>query len=121
VTQGVGKPGEGADLRPRRVGVQFSPDGLNPAGLNPEGRAWTRRAIGALTAWTDAPDDAQEFPLLVQYVAAEAPDLKSAKELVVGYGNLAAHLLTRLEQATGMSRADILQQLAEIYAQEPED
>jgi hypothetical protein len=91
---------------------------VNPEALNPEGRAWTLRAIGALTAWTDAPDEAQEFPLLAQYVAEEASDVTSAMQLIVGYGNLAAHLLTLLEQATGVSRADILQQLAQSYSRE---
>jgi hypothetical protein len=84
---------------------------------NPEACAWTRRAIGALTAWTDAPDDAGEFPLLAQYVAEEASDVTSAMQLIVGFENLAAHLLSLLEQATGVSRTDILQQLAQSYSQ----
>jgi hypothetical protein len=87
-----------------------------PGDLDAEGRDRTRRAIGALAAWTDTANDKEQYPLLVRYLAEEAPTGVEATELMVGYHNLAAHLLLLLEGASGLSRHEILRRLAEGYA-----
>jgi hypothetical protein len=85
---------------------------VNPADLAPEGRDRTRRALGALTAWADTVDENEEYPLLLRYIAAEGSDVEATMSLVLGYNNLAADLLTRLEEATGKPLHDIGAELA---------
>ena len=80
-------------------------------------RDWTLRAIGVLTDWSDAPKAAEKVPLPFGSASQQvAPDYESAIQLVVGLGNLTAHLLVLYERATGVPRTVILQDLAQRYS-----
>jgi hypothetical protein len=77
---------------------------LNPQRLGP--------ALAVMTAWANSPSDV-EFPgdVLLSYIEEDI----SEAELVLGFLNLAAILLVKLEKATAIPAPELMADIARRY------
>jgi hypothetical protein len=77
---------------------------LNPQRLGP--------AVAVMTAWANSPSDV-EFPgdVLLSYIEEDI----SEAELVLGFLNLAAILLVKLEKATAIPAPELMADIARRY------
>jgi hypothetical protein len=77
---------------------------LNPERLGP--------AVAIMTAWANSPRDVElAGDVLLSYIEEDIPEA----DLMLGFLNLAAILLVRLEKATAIPAPELMQDIARRY------